>query len=30
MKDGNEDAINAKQPDKLPENIQKLYNEGHK
>ena len=30
MKDGNEDAINAMLPDKLPENIQKLYNEGHK
>ena len=29
MKDGNEDAINAMLPDKLPENIQKLYNEGH-
>ena len=28
--DGNEDAINAMLPDKLPENIQKLYNEGHK
>ena len=27
MKDGNEDAINAMLPDKLPENIQKLYNE---
>ena len=30
MKDGNEDAINAMLPDKLPDNIQKLYNEGHK
>lgn len=30
MKDGNEDTINAMLPDKLPENIQKLYNEGHK
>ena len=29
MKDGNEDAINAMLPDKLPENIQKLYNKGH-
>ena len=29
MKDGNENAINAMLPDKLPENIQKLYNEGH-
>ena len=29
MKNGNEDAINAMLPDKLPENIQKLYNEGH-
>ncbi len=29
MKDGNEDTINAMLPDKLPENIQKLYNIGH-
>ena len=29
MKDGNEDAINAMLPDKLPENIQKLYDKGH-
>ena len=29
MKDGNEDAINAMLPDKLPKNIQKLYNKGH-
>ena len=29
MKDGNEDAINAMLPDKLPENLQKIYNEGH-
>ena len=29
MKDGNEDAINAMLPDKLPKNIQKLYDKGH-
>ena len=29
MKDGNEDTINAMLPDKLPENIQKLYDKGH-
>ena len=29
MKDGNEDSINAMLPDKLPENIQKLYDKGH-
>ena len=29
MKDGNEDAIHAMLPDKLPENIQKLYDKGH-
>jgi hypothetical protein len=29
MKDGNKDAINAMLPDKLPENIQKLYDKGH-
>ena len=29
MKDGNEDAINAMLPDKLPENIQELYDKGH-
>lgn len=28
--DGNEDAINAMLPDKLPKNIQKLYNKAHK
>ena len=30
MKDGNEDGINAMLPDKLPKNIQKLYDEGTK
>lgn len=30
MKDGNEDAINAMLPDKLPEDIQKLYNDSRK
>ena len=29
IKDGNEDAINAMLPDKLPKNIQKLYDKGH-
>ena len=29
MKDGNEDGINAMLPDKLPKNIQKLYDKGH-
>ena len=29
MKDGNEDAINAMLPDKLPKNIQKPYDKGH-
>lgn len=29
QKDGNEDTINALLPDKLPENIQKLFNKGH-
>ena len=29
MKDGNEDAINAMLHDKLPKNIQKLYDKGH-
>ena len=29
MKDGNEDTINAMLPDKLPKNIQKLYDKGH-
>ena len=29
MKDGNEEAINAMLPDKLPKNIQKLYGKGH-
>ena len=29
MKDGNEDAINAMLPDKLPKNIQKLSDKGH-
>ena len=29
MKNGNEDAINAMLPDKLPKNIQKLYDKGH-
>ena len=28
--DGNEDCINAMIPDKLPKNIQKLYNKAHK
>ena len=28
MKDGNEDAINAMLPDKLPENIQKHITKG--
>lgn len=30
MKDGNEDAINAMLPDKLPEDIQKLYDDSRK
>lgn len=30
MHDGNEDGINAMLPDKLPEEIQELYDEGHK
>ena len=30
MKDGNEDAINAMLPDKLPEDIQKLYDDSWK
>ena len=29
QKNGNEDTINALLPDKLPENIQKLYNKGY-
>jgi hypothetical protein len=29
MKNDNEDAINAMLPDKLPKNIQKLYDKGH-
>lgn len=29
LKDGNEDTINAMLPDKLPENIQKLYDKGY-
>ena len=29
MKDGNEDTINAMLPDKLPKNIQKLYDKEH-
>ena len=29
MQDGNEDTINAMLPDKLPKNIQKLYDKGH-
>ena len=29
MEDGNEDRINAMLPDKLPPNIQKLYDHGH-
>ena len=29
MKDGNEDSINAMLPDKLPKNIQKLYDKGY-
>ncbi len=29
MKDGNEDRINAMLPDKLPEEIQKLYDHAH-
>ena len=29
MKDGNEDSIHAMLPDKLPEEIQKLYNDAH-
>ena len=29
MKDGNEDGIHAMLPDKLPEEIQKLYNDAH-
>ena len=29
MKDGNEDTINAMLPDKLPKNIQTLYDKGH-
>ena len=28
--DGNEDGINAMLPDKLPKDIQKLYNKAHK
>ena len=30
MQDGNEDRINAMLPDKLPKDIQKLYNKAHK
>ena len=30
MSDGNEDGINAMLPDKLPSDIQKLYNKAHK
>ena len=30
MKDGNEDGIKAMLPDKLPKDIQKLYDKGHK
>lgn len=29
LADGNEDNLNAMLPDKLPEEIQKLYNKGH-
>ncbi|MGN0507299.1 MAG: MerR family transcriptional regulator [Lachnospiraceae bacterium] len=29
MEDGNEDGINAMLPDKLPEDIQKFYDNGH-
>ena len=29
LKDGNEDTINTMLPDKLPENIQKLYDKGY-
>ena len=29
LEDGNEDTINAMLPDKLPKNIQKLYDKGH-
>lgn len=29
LENGNEDAINAMLPDKLPKNIQKLYDKGH-
>ena len=29
MKDGNEDGVHAMLPDKLPAEIQKLYNDAH-
>ena len=29
IKDGNEDGINAMMPDKLPKEIQKLYDKAH-